>query len=114
MAPRALRHVAHRDLQWNQLTDNWQGFCSLHTTITSCETSNQRTSADVVSGDRAALVDLYNAAGGAWWRNAAGNHWNTAAGVCTWTGVTCSGDGRRVTQLCVAAARGPPRGMRCC
>ncbi len=59
-------------------------------------------SADVVPGDRAALVDFYNAAGGAGWRNSTG--WNTAAGVCTWFGVTCNADGIRVTELCVAAA----------
>jgi hypothetical protein len=52
---------------------------------------------DVTPGDRAALVDLYTAAGGAGWTYKTG--WNTSAGVCTWAGVTCSGDGSRVTQL---------------
>jgi hypothetical protein len=62
--------------------------------------------ADVIPGDRAALVDLYTATGGAGWTYKAG--WNTAAGVCTWFGVTCSGDGSRVTELCVAM-----RGVEC-
>ena len=59
-------------------------------------------SADVVLGDRAALADLYNATGGPGWYNS--TNWNTAAGVCTWFGVTCSADGSRVTQLCGAGA----------
>ena len=45
-------------------------------------------------------MDLYTATGGAGWSNHVG--WNTAAGVCTWFHVTCSGDGSRVTQLCGA------------
>ena len=60
--------------------------------------------ADVVPGDRAALVDLYTATGGAGWTDNTG--WNTPAGVCTWFGVTCSGDGSRVTSLCVAMRGG--------
>ena len=63
--------------------------------------------ADVIPGDRAALVDLDTATGGAGWTYKAG--WNTAAGVCTsWFGVTCSGDRSRVTELCVAM-----RGVEC-
>ncbi len=60
--------------------------------------------ADVVPGDRAALVDLYTATGGAGWTYKTG--WNTAAGVCTWAGVYCGGDGSRVTQLCGARSGG--------
>ena len=70
-------------------------FCSSHPSV-----SQHCSIADVIPGDRAALVDLYNAAGGGGWTNAAG--WNTTVGVCTWFRVTCSFDGSRVTQLCVA------------
>ena len=49
-------------------------------------------------------MDLYNAARGAGWKDNTG--WNTAAGVCTWAGVTCSGDGSRVTELCGARSGG--------
>lgn len=59
-----------------------------------------RVAADVVPGDRAALLDLYHAAGGPGWTNNMG--WNTPADVCSWFGVSCTADGSRVMQLCVA------------
>ena len=49
-------------------------------------------------------MDLYTATGGAGWNNHA--DWNTPAGVCTWAGVYCGGDGSRVTQLCGARSGG--------
>jgi hypothetical protein len=60
-------------------------------------------SADVIPGDRAALVDLYNATGGPGWTNHTG--WTTATDVCDWYGVDCSSCKSRVTMLCAAAGR---------
>lgn len=51
--------------------------------------------------DRAALVALYEAAGGPFWANHSG--WGTTASPCTWFGVECStGSPQRVAQVCVA------------
>ena len=57
------------------------------------QTSNGATPA---SADRAALVALYNAAGGPNWTNNDG--WNTSAPIGQWHGVTTDSDGR-VTRL---------------
>lgn len=54
----------------------------------------------VPAGDRAALMNLYTATGGARWRNASG--WGSSADPCTWAGVECSAGaagGARVTSL---------------
>ena len=77
--------------------------CATYHSIAGCSTNNL----GKPPGDRAALVDLYNAAGGAGWARNLG--WSTAAGVCTWSGVTCNADGSRVTKLCVAARVGAAR-----
>jgi hypothetical protein len=59
-------------------------------------------SADVIAGDRAALVDFYTATGGptVWIHH---DYWNTGVSVCFWSGVKCSADGSRVARLCVVA-----------
>ena len=62
--------------------------------------TDDSSAADVVPGDRAALVDLFNAAGGAEW--SVNTNWATPAYVCSWYGVQCSGDGSRVVELYVA------------
>ncbi len=48
-------------------------------------------------GDRAALLALYGAAGGAGWFNASG--WAGAGSPCGWAGVTCDATGARVVAL---------------
>lgn len=53
--------------------------------------------ADPIAAERAALVDLYNAAGGAAWRHT--ENWMTSAPHCTWWGVTCSNVTGRITQF---------------
>ena len=54
----------------------------------------------IVSQDRAALIDLFNAASGIGWTHYA--NWNTAAAMCMWAGVTCNSTvPPRVVKLCV-------------
>lgn len=47
--------------------------------------------------DRAALVDLYESAGGPQWKNSSG--WNTTVSVCTWFGVSCDDSTMRVVGI---------------
>ena len=55
--------------------------------------------------DRAALAEFFEATGGSEWTDR--TNWLAAnASMCTWFGVTCSGDGSRVTSLCVAMRGG--------
>eukprot|EP00658_Telonema_sp_P-2_P048983 TRINITY_DN37252_c0_g1_i1.p1 TRINITY_DN37252_c0_g1~~TRINITY_DN37252_c0_g1_i1.p1 ORF type:complete len:116 (+),score=21.26 TRINITY_DN37252_c0_g1_i1:37-384(+) len=48
-----------------------------------------------VAGQRASLVELYQATEGAGWANSTG--WNTSQSICQWYGVICNGT--NVTSL---------------
>ena len=50
-----------------------------------------------LSGERAALLELYESTGGPGWLDNAG--WNSSASVCDWYGVSCDSTGTSLTHL---------------